>query len=898
MPVSSADSRPDADLLLSAVQKTEQEKRGKLKIFFGMAAGVGKTCAMLRAAHRLKAEGVDVVVGFVEAHGRRETTALIDGLEVLPRAKIEYQNVTLEELDLNAALARKPQIIVVDELPHTNPPAMRHPKRYQDILELLDAGINVYTAFNVQHLESVADTVESITNVHVQERVPDSFVDIAADIELVDLVPEELIKRLEDGKIYAPDKAALAANNFFRKGNLTALREMALHFTASFVDQELQDYRTLKNIGDTWKSAERILVAVSPSQNGENLIRMARQRAFELKARWVAVHIEVNTNLLPAAQKSLMQNLNLARELGAEVISVRDTDIVTGLMRIARQKNITQIMIGKPPITLWQKLTGGSLLDKLVSHSGNIEIHVGGQALRSNQSRDFIASLSITSTRWQYLVAVAATSVTTLIGLALHHLFGYTAISLIYLSVVLTLGLFVGRGPLMVAATISAISWDYFFIPPQFTLSVGKIEDYLTLALYFVVAMVMGNLMARLRRREQILMTREERVAAVYNFSRLLSRSTSLDETVSNICHFISEFFKARVSVNLRSKNGKLDLTPWPGSTRQMTQKEASVAFWAFENRKPAGRHTDTLPLSAASYYPLVSTGGIVGVLGIRLSRRRRLRPDQEEILFAFVNHAAITIERDFLASERRRARVAEESEKLHAAILNSISHELRTPIAVIRGAISAIQLPSAHANISAQHELLNEADIAAKKLNTLVSNLLDMSRIEAGKVRLNLSVYDLRDIIHDSLEKLKAELAQYPVTVDLQGKDFAYLCDYALLQQAIMNIISNSAVHNKHGTKIQILINRFANGDLSLVISDNGSGISPQVMDTLFEKFVRAPDARPGGTGLGLPIARSIVELHGGTLVAHNLPAGGAEFLLSLPNAALAGEDTESGKN
>lgn len=896
MPNTPADYRPDADLLLSAVEKAEQKNRGKLKIFFGMAAGVGKTCAMLRAAHRLKAEGVDVVVGFVETHGRKETQLLIDGLEVLPRAQINYQNVTLEEFDLNAALARRPQIIVVDELPHTNPPTLRHPKRYQDILELLDAGINVYTAFNVQHLESVADTVESITNVHVQERVPDSFVDIAADIELVDLVPEELIKRLEDGKIYAPDKAALAANNFFRKGNLTALREMALHFTASFVDQELQDYRTLKNIGATWKSAERIMVAVSPSQNGENLIRMARQRAFELKARWVAVHIEIGGSLAAEAQKALTQNLNLARELGAEVISVRDTDIVTGLMRLARQKNITQIIIGKPPRSLWQRLTGRALLDRLIAASEGIEIHVAGSAQRHRAGSDFMTKRNLTSTRSQYLIAVGATTVTTIVGFVSHDIIGYSAISLLYLAVVLTLGLFVGRGPLVVAATISALGWDYFFIPPQYTFSIGKLEDYLTLVIYFIVALVMGSLMARLRLRERVIMTREERVAAAYNFSRLLSRSTNLDDTVQNTCRFIGDFFGGRVSVNLREKSGKLDLNPAQGSNRRMTPKEASVAFWAFENKKPAGRHTDTLPLASATYYPLISTGGIVGVLGLRLSKRRRLRPDQEEILFAFVNHAAITIERDFLASERRRARVAEESEKLHAAILNSISHELRTPIAVIRGAISAIQLRSAETNISAQHELLTEVDIAAKKLNTLVSNLLDMSRIEAGKVRLNLSVYDLRDIIHDSLEKLKTELAQYPVAVDLQGRDFSFLCDYALLQQAIMNIISNSAIHNKPGTKIHILINRFQNGDLSLIISDNGTGISPHVIDTIFEKFVRAPDAKSGGTGLGLPIARSIVELHGGTLIARNVPEGGAEFLLSLPNAALPAEENENG--
>lgn len=883
MPIS-GDNRPDADLLLSAVNKAEGDKRGKLRIFFGMAAGVGKTFAMLRAAHRMRNEGIDVIVGYVETHGRKDTALLTVGLEILPRANIEYQGVSLEEFDLNAALKRRPHTIIVDELPHTNVPGSRHPKRYQDILELLDAGINVMTAFNVQHLESVADSVERITNVHVQERVPDSFVDIASDIELVDLVPEELIKRLEDGKIYARDKAAQAANNFFRKGNLTALREMALHFTASFVDQELQDYRTLKHIGDTWKTAERILVAVSPSQTGENLIRMARQRAFELKGRWIAVHIDLGRTLTEEAQKILAQNLSLARELGAEVISVRDTDIVSGLLRIARQKNATQIVIGKTPQTLWQRITGQSLLDRLVALSGDIEIHVFGKSRAQDRRGDFLSRFIVTSSRRQYGVAVAATTVTTLFGFYLHNVIGYTAISLIYLSVVLTLGMFVGRGPLMLAATISALAWDFFFIPPHLTFYVGKLEDYLTLGIYFIVAIVMGNLMARLRLREQVLMSREERVAAVYNFSRILSRSTTLDETVQRTIEFVSRFFDARVSINLRAKDGKLDLKPAEGSNRRLSPKEASVAFWAFENKKPAGRHTDTLPLSTGTYYPLISTGGIVGVLGLRLPKRARLRPDQEEILFAFVNHAAITIERDFLASERRRARVAEESEKLHAAILNSISHELRTPIAVIRGAVSAMQLKSTEARPEARAALLAEADIAARKLNVLVSNLLDMSRIEAGKIKLNRENYDLREILHSSLEKLKGDLAESRVKVDFQGRDFSCYCDYTLLEQALLNIISNSVIHNKPGIEIEIRVTEMESGDLRIIVADNGAGIPADMVETVFEKFVRSPSAVPGGTGLGLPIAKSIVELHGGTIFAANRPEGGALFEILLP--------------
>lgn len=883
--------RPDADLLLSAVNKTETERRGRLRIFFGMAAGVGKTCAMLRAAHRLKDEGVDVVLGFVETHGRKDTAVLMDGLELIPRVSLPYQNVLLEKFDLEGALRRKPHTIVVDELPHTNAPGSRHPKRYQDILELLDAGINVMTAFNVQHLESVADSVEAITSVHVQERVPDSFVDMASDIELVDLVPEELIRRLEEGKIYAADKAVLAANNFFRKGNLTALREMALHFTASFVDNELQHYRTLKNIGETWKTAERILVAVSPSANGENLIRLARQRAFELKARWIAVYIDSGASLKSEAQKSLAQNMSLARELGAEVISVRDTDVVTGLLRLARQKNISQVIVGKPPDTLWQRLTGRSILDRLVRSSGNLEIHAAGVAVRSKSAADFLSLQNLTSSRRQYLAAIATTCATTLICMPFLETIGYSAVSLIYLTVVIVLGLFVGRGPLVLAAAISALGWDYFFIPPKYTLHVAQLEDYLTLIIYFAVALAMGTLMARLRQRERALMAREERVAAVYSFSRLLSRSTSLDETLQNCIEFIAQFFGARVSINLREKSGKLALEPAAASTRRISAKEASVAFWVFEHKKPAGRFTDTLPLAAATYYPLISTGGIVGVLGLRLPAKARLTPDKEEILFAFVNHAAITIERDFLASERRRLRVAEESEKLHEAILNSISHELRTPIAVILGAVSAMQLKSTENNFAVQSELLSEVDIAARKLNVLVSNLLDMSRIEANKMRLNRQSYDLRNTITEATERLRSELRNASLSVEFQGDDFTCECDNTLLQQAIMNIVVNSVLHNENGVAIQLTCSATEPGNLTVVISDDGVGLPPELIDSVFDKFVRSAQANSGGTGLGLPIAKAIVELHGGSITASNLPTGGACFRLTLPRCRPTGE-------
>ncbi len=563
-------SRPDPDALLAAVQKEEaRQERGKLKIFFGMAAGVGKTYAMLEAAQQRKAEGVDVVIGYVETHHRAETDALVAGLPIVPRQKLEYRGSVMEEMDLDAILARQPQLVLVDELAHTNVPGARHPKRYQDVLELLDAGIDVYTTVNVQHFESRADAVRQITGVTIHETVRDSILDIADSIELIDLAPDELMKRLAEGKVYTPDRAELATKNFFRQGNLTALREMALRLTAERVDHQLQDYMTVKQISGPWKSGERLMVAVSASPLSERLVRWTRRMAYSLEAPWFAVYVENSRPTKPAAQAQLVDTLKLVRELGGDVVVTAGEDITEGLMRVARQRNISQIVVGKPKRTAVQEfLSGGSMVNRLVRTSGDIDIFVVTGDETETTRRPLIAPPEIHSGPNQYLLVILVIGVAVAINYALLNLLHYQAVALDLLLIVMILGLFVGRGPVLLAAGLSAILWDFLFIPPQYTFIISKFEDVLLFSMYFVIALIMGNLAARIRYQEKAGRQREERTAALYTLAREIARAVTLDDVLQTTVKQMRQLFNADVAVLLSTSPERLHRYPacCPGS--------------------------------------------------------------------------------------------------------------------------------------------------------------------------------------------------------------------------------------------------------------------------------------------------------------------------------------------
>ena len=892
------EQRPNPDELLAAIQKDQaQQGQGKLKIFLGMVAGVGKTYAMLSAAQAQRHAGMDVAVGYVETHGRVETEALLRGLEIIPRARFDYRNHPLEEMDLDAVLARRPQLVLVDELAHTNAPGSRHPKRYQDVLEILNAGINVYTTVNVQHLASRADTVRQITGITVRETVPDSLFSLADQVELVDVTPEELRQRLQEGKVYVPESAQVASKNFFRVGNLIALREMALRLTAERVDHQLKDYMSLKRIAGPWKSGERLLVAVSSSPFAERLVRWTRRMAYNLDATWLAVNVETAHPLSENAKAQLAHHLALARELGGEVITTADENIVEALLRVARERNVTQLIVGKPRRSfLLDALRGGALADRLIRASGELDIYVvtsdkgtSSQVIHGKRPGDvyvrFVRTAPtqprLTSTSREYLIALLLIVAIVGVDLLALQFISYQAVGLVLLFTVSFLALFVGRGPVLLAATLSALLWNFLFIPPIFTLTIAGVENTLMFALYFVIALATGTLTSRLRAQRLAIREREKRTEALYAMARAIASAPTLNDVLRLAVAQIHQGFNAEVAFLLREENDQLAHIAHAASTLTLDEKERSVAQWTFSNRKPAGRLTDTLPLARARWLPLITPNGAVGVMGLSLDAD--LTVDQTMLLETFASQIALAIERELLGEAAAHATLVAQSERLYKTLLDSVSHELRTPIAAITGAATTLLDPKTMAQAEARDALVEEIRLAADRLNRLVENLLDMTRLESGMLKLRLDWCDVGDLVSVTLNRIKPLLAQHRVSVDISPDLPLVRLDFVLMEQALHNLIHNSAVHTPPGTRIRITA-KMDPGALVLIVADQGSGLPPEVLPRIFDKFYRAPGVQRGGVGLGLSITRGLVEAHGGTITAENYSQGGISFTIRLP--------------
>ncbi len=876
--------RPDPDVLLAAIQKDEaRHQRGKLKIFFGMAAGVGKTYTMLDSAHQLRLKGVDVVVGYVETHRRAETELLLEGLEVIPRQQVEYRGTQLEEMDTDAILARRPEIVLVDELAHTNVPGVRHLKRYQDVQELLEAGINVHTTINVQHFASRADAVHQITGITVHETVPDSVLDMADEIELIDLSPEELRQRLQEGKVYTTERIETAASNFFRIGNLTALREMALRLTAERVDHQLQDYMNIKQIAGPWKSGERLMVAISPSPFSEQLIRWTRRMAYNLEAPWLAVYVETPHEPSPEDKQRLANHLSLVRSLGGEVVVASGADINEGLLRLARQRNVTQIIVGKPlRHPLQAILRGGSLVDRLIRASGDIDIYVVTGDKPEGQ-RSIRVPTPVPHSMWvQYLISIVIVSAITVLDLIALPYIGYQAIGLLELLTVLLIAIYVGRGPALLAAVLSALSWNFLFITPRLTLEISKVEDSILFVLYFAIAIFTGNLTARLRTQERLARNNADRTIALYALARDIARAVNMNDVLQTAVTQLGQVFDAQVAV-LLAQQDKLDLEPHRSSTLSLDNKEYSVGLWAFENGKPAGRFTDTLPLSTAQFIPLNTPTRTVGVIGIRTHQQQRLSFDQEALLETFINQIALVIERELLDEAAEQSAMLKESERLYTTLLNSISHELRTPIATIMGASSSLLDAATEANGKARIELSKDIQSAADRLNRLVENLLDMSRLESGRLQLKQEWCDISDLIGVAVKSVDYCSSNHPIYIHVQPDVPLIQVDFVLMEQVIVNLLDNACNYTPPSTPITIAA-KIVGQHVEITVSDTGQGIPPDAIERIFEKFYRLPGTPSGGTGLGLSISRGLTEAHGGTLSAENLPEGGAKFTLQLP--------------
>jgi len=880
--------RPNPDEILKSIQKEEAKiRKGCLRVFLGMCAGSGKTYAMLKAAHQAVSEGVDIVAGYVETHGRVETDHLLQGLELIPRQKRTYRDVVLEEMDLDGILARRPKVVLVDELAHTNVPESRHLKRYQDVEELLNQGINVYTTLNVQHLESRTETITEITGVRIHETVPDSFLQ-EAEFDLIDISPDELLKRMSEGKVYVPEKAQNAMSNFFRKGNLHALREIALRFTAERVDIDLMDYMHAKNILSTWKTTEKLLVAVGPSPASQRLIRWTRRMAYNLGAQWIAVSIDLGEVLTNKHREALMKNQELARELGAKILQISDSDIVSGLLKVAIQYNVTQIVIGKSnEHPLRNYLNGGSIVDRLLKNSQNIDIYVVKDDKGGKSTHSFWKNNERTNSWKEYLYAVVVIAAIGLISFPFKSIIGYQTVGLFFLLGIAGLSMKIGRFPVIVAALLGSMTWNFFFIPPLFTLHINSFHDWIALFANFFVAMTGGTLINRIRKNQAILQKSQDNLSKLISILESLNNTDSIKEVVRMTRRELNKHFEADAVVYLQMKNDdgilrKLDERIF-GNTDFHDDKGFSVANWVFDNRTQAGKYTNTLPDNALQYFPLISRKGIIGVLGIKFSQPEKLTPENTLLLRSFISQVTASLQREINVDEMKNKQIYAESQKLFQTVLNSISHELRTPISVISAAVSNMNDEKTASNAAFRKELGQELNAAAMRLNILVENILDISRIESGYLSLNMQWYDIGDLMGTVLNEMEKEPHKQSIQLMLEENLPLVKMDLSWFKQALVNILHNAILYTPADTNIVIRSHKNAENQVVIDVSDNGPGIPEESLKFLFDKFYRVPGTKSGGTGLGLTITKAIVEAHHGRIVARNKMEGGLSILIYL---------------
>lgn len=890
-----ADPRPDPEQLLARLQAEETgSRRGKLKIFFGATAGVGKTYSMLDAAHTRQSEGVDVVVGYVEPHGRPETEALLLGLEVIPPRLVNYHGTTLREFDLDAALKRRPQLILVDELAHTNAPGSRHPKRWQDVEELLEAGSSVYTTVNVQHLESLTDVVSQITGITVYETVPDVLLEQADEVEMVDLAPDDLLQRLKEGKVYIPEQAERAMRNFFRKGNLMALRELALRRTADRVDEQMQDYRRGHAVTQPWPATERILVSISPSPLSRRLVRAAKRMAAGLHAEWLAVYIETpsHSRLSEEDRNRAFQALRLAEQLGAETVVRFGHNVSQELLAFARERNVSKIIVGKPAHPRWRDIVFGSVLDDLVRHSGKIDIYViSGDPVTTTRPTLPIQMPPRTSSWRAYINTLLVLAVCTGLAYLMFPYFDLANLIMVYLVGVVIAAARYGRGPSMLAALLSVLVFDYFFVTPYLTFAVSDSQYIVTFIIMLIVGMTISTLTVRIKQQAQAARERERRTANLYAMSRDLANSQGTEKLASIAAKHISEVFESKVIVLLPDAQGQLSIRIPQNAVWTLNTHEQGVAEWVYNHGQAAGLGTQALPGAQGLYLPLRTSQGTAGVLGIYpLQPQRLLSPDQSHLIETFVNQTSLALERAGLAEEAEQARMQIETERLRNSLLSSVSHDLRTPLAVITGAASSLLENDAGLTPQGRRELAQVTYEEAERLNRLVSNLLDMTRLQSGGIRANKEWQPLEEVIGATLNRMEKRLADHPVSVNLPDDLPLVPFDSALIEQVLVNLLDNAAKYTPPGSLIELSASR-NDQNVRVEVADRGPGLQPGDEQRIFDKFYRARPTPTRGAGLGLSICRAIVEIHGGRIWAENRPGGGARFCFTLP---LGGEPPE----
>ena len=890
--------RPDPDELLTRVQQDEaRAKRGRLKIFFGASAGVGKTCAMLAAARQQLIQGTDVVIGVVETHGRMETEAMADGIERIAPIAVPYRGRTLAEFDLDQALARKPALILMDELAHSNVAGSRHPKRWQDVEELLAAGIDVYSTVNVQHLESLNDVVSGITGIRVWETVPDRVFDNADEVVLVDLPPDELLARLREGKVYLPNQAERAIRNFFRRGNLLALRELALRRTADRVDDDVQQYRRDQLVSPVWQTQDSLLACVGPGEGSEKIVRTAARIASRLEAPWQAIYVETpERQRLPAASRErILKTLKLAQDLGASTATVTGARVEDEVVRYARAHNLSRIMVGRDAPPAW-RIWRRSVADRIGQLAPDLDViqvaRAEGRAGVAPRSMEQLAGQHVANWRGYALTALVC-GLAGLIATPLYPLFDLANIVMVFLLGVVVVAVRFGRGPAVMASFLSVAIFDFFFVPPRMSFAVSDVQYLMTFAVMLAVGLVVGQLTAGYKYQAHVAGRRESRVRALYEMSRDLSGAL-LPEQIAEIGErFLTAELGARAAFLLADENDRLQAPIFV--SKGLPEIDPGIAQWAFDHAEPAGQGTDTLPASPILYLPLKAPMRVRGVLGLEMRKPAHLLiPEQRRLLDTFASLIAIALERVHYVGVAQESTVQIESERLRNSLLSAISHDLRTPLSALIGLADSMFLTQPPPT-GAQADISRKLREQALRINAQVDNLLDMARLQAGRVQLNRQWQPLEEVVGSAIKNLRPALASHPVRVELDDELPLVEVDSVLMQRVFSNLLENAVKYTPPGT--HVWVRAFTTGaQLEVHVEDDGPGLPVGREEVIFKKFERGqPEGNTPGVGLGLAICRAIVEAHNGEIHARPRPGGGACFVFTLPLGtppSLVGDD------
>lgn len=871
--------RPDPDRILAQLKREETIKnRGALRIFFGMCPGVGKTYAMLRAAQEQHKLGKNIVVGIVETHGRSETERMLTGLQSVPLKNFLHRKTLIKEMDIDSILRIRPDIVLVDELAHTNAPGSRHYKRYQDVIELIESGISVFTTLNVQHIESRADIVQQITGIQVRETVPDSIWEIADQIELIDISPQELLKRLKEGKVYLGERAARAEENFFKEAYLVALREIALRFTAEKVDHDLRGHISVKQLTTPWNTNERLMVAVGHSPSSAKLIRAARRMAFSLEAPWIAIHIDNEVRLSTFDQETLFRNISLARELGAEIVTLRANNVIATLNEIALEKNVTQIIIGRP-----EKGKVHTLLEELINQMTNVDVHIirqeeDTQEWRSKRKKTilpFSGNGPVPYSNVFYFL-----SALTFLSFVLNPYIGYKAVGFLYLMGVIIVGFSSTLGPILFASIGGAILWNYFFIPPSMTFLIGNSEDIMMCVSFILVGSLSGYLARKSKKRELVLSQRDRETRAMLKLLEGYSQALTIKEICELTDVTCQQMFNSQVKILLTTEDGNLSRKST--TSGHVSEKEYALAIWSFENKRIAGWATNTLADSKCRSVPLVVTGKVIGVL-LFYPTMKNLSPSEEALLNNIIIQLGNALEHISLQKQNQNVRLLEESEKLHQTLLNSVSHEMRIPLTSIIGTVNALQ-DTKILNDQEKVKLLSlELLDSSERLNRVIENLLDMTRLNSGFLSLNEEWTEVLDIVQTTINHIKHE--NHKLLIEELSENLFLLCDWKLVEHALTNLLLNAIAYSPAGSTIKVQIEQEEERRVFIRIIDEGNGIPEDKIQTIFDKFYRLPGSPTGGVGLGLSIVKGIMNAHGGLVYAGNRrDRPGAVFTLEFP--------------